>query len=482
MSPSPAVRPTPPARPWYARLPRQPHAVFLCLALTFGLGVLAANPPFQAPDEWENFYRAFQVSEGTIVGEKSETGAGGMLPGSLGFAAAPMGIAFHPERKMSGAIFRQMLYPIFTDWHGAPRGFMDFRHTVIYAPVGYAPQALGIDLGKLLTLGDLGVMYLARLAGFAACVGLGYTALRRMPFYRWSLMLLLLAPMGFYLMGSIAQDGVLIGEGALFVAVLAGLAANPGRAPTRGECAQLLVLAALMPIAKFVYLPMACLALVAVLPPPVGVGGPNRLRRRVRPGLLAARLGLGPRNFLPLYPGTYGHSTRPGGPAARGRPCAVGLRRAGGADAGRARWRHLPHGSRRSRLGRHRPPRLVLPHVRDRPAGLHRGGIRRRAANGLVAATAPACGRPCLRAPRLSRDVRQLERPRLAHADRRDPGALLSAAGSAGPDRRSALGRLARSGLGSRRAGRATRGDQCGRVPVGGGYTLLSLTFSGGEA
>jgi Predicted membrane protein (DUF2142) len=244
----------------------QPHSVFLALAVTFGLAVLMANPPFQAPDEWENFYRAFQVSEGTMVGQKLEDSAGGELPANLGFAAVPMSLAFHTDRKMTRAILDQMRKPPFLDWSIAPRGFFDFRHVVLYAPVGYLPQATGILLGRTLSIGDLGVMYLARLGGFAACVGLGYAALRRMPRHRWSLMLILLVPMNLYLMGSIAQDGLLTGVAVLLVALLARLAVDPGRRPGWREMAVILILAAVLPIAKFVYLPLAALAPLLVLP------------------------------------------------------------------------------------------------------------------------------------------------------------------------------------------------------------------------
>ncbi len=241
----------------------QPQFVFLALAATFGLAVLFANAPFLAADESDHFFRAFQLSQGTIIGEKLGDRSGGRLPA---LANKDMGnIPFHYENKMSRELFRRTLDPVFVDWSKLPRVFSPFPHTVVYAPPGYIPQVAAIVVGKFAHVGPLGLMYLARLAGFATCIWLGRSALRILPAYRWSCLVLLLCPMSLYLMGSVASDGVMIGCAWLMLALLLRMTGEK-RPPATGELVVLLALACILATAKLVYLPLAGLVPLFVLP------------------------------------------------------------------------------------------------------------------------------------------------------------------------------------------------------------------------
>ncbi len=248
----------------------RPEKVFLVLALTFGLAVMIANPPFQAPDEGDHFYRAFQISEGTMVGQEGFGNAGGSLPVIAFRVADPENISFHPEVKMTAAIWRKKAEPAWIDWSKAERAFCGFPHSVVYPPTSYVPQAAAIFTGRLLQVGPLGLMYLARLAGFAASIALGYAALRRLPVFRWSALVLLLCPMSLYLFGSVESDGVLITAAFLLAAWLARIASEASDA-TGSKLSgltqtTLLALAALLAIAKFVYVPLTLLVPVFLSP------------------------------------------------------------------------------------------------------------------------------------------------------------------------------------------------------------------------
>ncbi len=244
----------------------RPENVFLGLALTFGLAVMIANPPFQAPDEGDHFYRAFQISEGTVVGEKGFGNAGGALPVIAFRVADPENISFHPEVKMTAAIWRKKADPAWIDWSKAERAFCGFPHSVVYPPTSYVPQAAAIFIGRLIHLGLLGLMYLARLVGFAASIALGYAALRRLPVFRWSALVLLLCPMSLYLFGSMASDGVLITAAFLLLAVSARITLDEPRRATWRELALVVTLGGVLTLAKVVYLPLASVALLLVTP------------------------------------------------------------------------------------------------------------------------------------------------------------------------------------------------------------------------
>ncbi len=251
----------------------RPASVFLWLALTLGIVVLLLNPPFQAPDESDHFYRAFQISEGGFIGRKSSGVAGGSLPVYAVLVANPEGLPFHYEAKMTRAIWEKKWTPRTLDWRSADRTFCGFPHTVIYPPTSYLPPAIAIFLGRHAHLGPLALMYLARLAGFAASVTLGWFALQYLPVFRWAALVVLLCPMSLYLFGSVASDGVVITGAFLLVALIARAAANGGEPVTVRELIAILALAGLLAVAKVVYWPLALLALLLVWP---RLRGPKR--------------------------------------------------------------------------------------------------------------------------------------------------------------------------------------------------------------
>ncbi len=255
------------------------------LALLFGLAVLGANPPFEAPDEGAHFMRAFQLSEGHWVGERQATGTGGQIPVNLIRVTDPEGVAFHADVKMTRQMWREKWAPPFLRWDAAvPRVFFPFSNTAVAPPSSYLPQTLGIFLGRCLGIGPLGLMYLGRVAGLLVSVGLGYAALRCLPRFRWSAMLLLLCPMNLYLMGSVAPDGVLIGAAFLLTALALRTALDPDRRLSGLELAGVVVLLAFFLTVKFVYAPLVLAGVILIWP---------RLRSPQRVVLVLAGVGLG---------------------------------------------------------------------------------------------------------------------------------------------------------------------------------------------
>ena len=140
-----------------------PERMAPILFLLLGAIFFCLMPPFQAPDECNHFYRAYQIAELKLIPEKdSTTGAvGGYLPASLHATAHLFeDIPFHPEVKNSAermARARQIV--LVPD----EREFITFPNTAIWNPSLYIPQATGIALGRALNLHPLSLMYLGRL-------------------------------------------------------------------------------------------------------------------------------------------------------------------------------------------------------------------------------------------------------------------------------------------------------------------------------
>ncbi|PTX92579.1 DUF2142 domain-containing protein [Opitutus sp. ER46] len=242
----------------------RPERVFLAVGLVFGLMNLFLNPPFQAPDEPDHFFRAFQLSEGKLVGVRRGQQSGGDLPLPIMAVADTEGIAFHPEKKMSVAIIQKKLAPAEVDWTHAPRGYAHFPHTVVYSPVTYAPQIVALGLGKVVSAGPLLLLYLCRLAVLGAYLLVGWLALRRLPVRTWSCLLLLMVPMSLYLgSATAAPDSLLNCLAFLLVALAVAALARPAEAPERmGELVGFGLAVALVAILKNVYLPLGLAALL----------------------------------------------------------------------------------------------------------------------------------------------------------------------------------------------------------------------------
>lgn len=87
-----------------------PEKAFLIIGLIFGILFLLVVPPFQVPDEPNHFFRAYQLSEGEIIGEKQDNNAGGLVPKSLVDSMLLWSnLPFHPEQKTTSKQFIEAL-------------------------------------------------------------------------------------------------------------------------------------------------------------------------------------------------------------------------------------------------------------------------------------------------------------------------------------------------------------------------------------
>ena len=117
-----------------------PALFFLFTALTAGIFYAFLIPPFQSPDEPNHFLRAWQVSEGCWLPEKTtDQRLGGVLPASLAQVADSFAFLKNnpAARTTAGRIRATLDLPLSP---GNSR-FLDFANTASYAPSAYLPQA-----------------------------------------------------------------------------------------------------------------------------------------------------------------------------------------------------------------------------------------------------------------------------------------------------------------------------------------------------
>jgi uncharacterized membrane protein len=199
-------------------VPLTPEIIFLILGIIFGCTFTFLTPPFQVPDEINHFFRAYQVSEKHILGEVQNGIPGGTLPASLSqFASQYNDIPFHPEKKAS---LQQLKESFNIPLEKQNRDFFDFRNTVLYSPIPYLPQALGIKLASMMNRSPIVLLYAGRLMNLSVWLCLMAMAISLTPSFKWVFLSIALTPMSLFLAGSVSADPVTSGLCFLFLALI----------------------------------------------------------------------------------------------------------------------------------------------------------------------------------------------------------------------------------------------------------------------
>ena len=231
---------------------RQPEISFVWIGTIWGSMLLFVTPPFQVPDENRHFYRAYQVSEGELVGTKQNDTGGGDLPKSVIYTAEDPShviLRFHWERKYR---FRDTFILLSFPLEPQDRMFVSFV-SVIYSPVPYVPQVLAILPARLLALPPIVMMYFGRIFNFTAWLALTYLAIRITPIYRWLFVLLALMPMSIFQAASLSVDAVTNGLAFLTIAFFLRCAFDESKAVSLRDMVLLLLLTLCLSLCKVVY-------------------------------------------------------------------------------------------------------------------------------------------------------------------------------------------------------------------------------------
>ena len=235
-----------------------PHRVFLALAWSFGTLFAFLTPPFQVPDEYDHFHRAYQVSEGHLTETRRGNQGGGYLPSSLiAFQTqVSQGIPLHPDVKQNvKTLWAMWKMPL----RAEDRQFVVFPW---YAPTNYFPQGAAISIARHLGAGPLWLIYAGRLGNLLVWSLLIYCALRLTPILHWTLFLLALMPMSLWLAASNSADTVVNGTTFLFVATILRFALKDDRPMNARRLAALFLLGGAIALAKTAYLPLIMLFLL----------------------------------------------------------------------------------------------------------------------------------------------------------------------------------------------------------------------------
>jgi len=197
---------------------------FLFASLFFSALYALLIPPFQSPDEPNHFLRAYQVSEGHFVPQKTaDQRLGGFLPSSLGLVAGQFaGLKNDYDARICLENIRLAAsIPLLC----GERRFFDFANTAMYAPTAYAPQAAAIALIRPFGASPLQMLYAGRLANAWVWCLLVFAAIRMLPAQRAIMAVLALLPASLVMAASLNADTVT--NGLCFWVFAACLSAAP---------------------------------------------------------------------------------------------------------------------------------------------------------------------------------------------------------------------------------------------------------------
>ncbi|AGK97869.1 DUF2142 domain-containing protein [Clostridium pasteurianum] len=183
--------------------------IYVILSLIFGIIFVFINGPFQAPDEYSHFYRAYQISKGNLICEHHNNMNGAYVPKSLIMSnqiKLSEDIPFHSDKKFN--IKNIMFELTHVQLNPKDEMFVAIPNTSAYAPIMYLPQSMGIEIGKKFNLSPLALMYLGRLFNLIFSTTMIYFSMKNISSKKSLLFLFGLMPMLLYESASLSADGV----------------------------------------------------------------------------------------------------------------------------------------------------------------------------------------------------------------------------------------------------------------------------------
>lgn len=241
------------------------------ISLISGLILACVIPPFQAPDEVNHFYKAWQISEGQFLTLKENQRVGGYIPHSVDSLAHYFSqYRFAPQPDISA---QEILSALQLPLKPEVRSFRDYPNTGMYNPVGYLPQLLFMPVMIQLECPPLWILYAGRIGSVIVWSLSVWICLGWLPAYRVLFALLAFLPMSLFVHASVSADVVLNASAFILLALFLRKKQNP-QIVTKPEAWALGGVGMVLASVKLVYAPL--LLLLALLPVSVWGGSSRR--------------------------------------------------------------------------------------------------------------------------------------------------------------------------------------------------------------
>lgn len=185
------------------------------------------------PDEPAHFMRAFEISTGGIFSKPLSNGQfGDVLPRAISDC-------WNFSAKL--------------DW--SDKAEMGFTNTALYSFVNYIPQTIGILIARIFTKNVVVIHYAGRMSNFFAAFALSIFALKKIPFSKKILFLIMIFPVALQEMTSASPDALLNALSFSFIAFILNCAYQKEKVETK-DIVLICIMLCIISLCKIVYLGM----------------------------------------------------------------------------------------------------------------------------------------------------------------------------------------------------------------------------------
>ncbi len=192
----------------------KPEKIFLIFAILFGTAFLVVTPPYQVPDENYHFFQAFTISE---FYSNSNDGVQYIPEFYIKLDSAFKSIPFTLENK----VYLKEIIELFKKGQDSN----DLRVPFIcpashYSFMLYAPQVVGIWIGRLFSAPPIVVFYLGRIFAMIFWITVVYYSIKITPLPKWMFFLIVITPISLFQGVSMSADSVLNSISFILLAII----------------------------------------------------------------------------------------------------------------------------------------------------------------------------------------------------------------------------------------------------------------------
>lgn len=232
------------------------HQKYFLIAIILSCFYLFVPPMFTQSDETFHYYRAYQISDGNIISKFDKKGKGyAYLPESLTKTIYDDDDRF-PEYKNYSDIKKEINIPLNKD-----KKTRTYIRCASYVFLDYVPSIIGISIGKILSLSPYLIGILGRITSMLICTFFFALGIKRIPYAKKTMMLILLCPVILAYTSSISADTVINSISFLFLATILNYKKNKTKLDIK-KYLELSLMIIIISVCKTTYLPLISLLLL----------------------------------------------------------------------------------------------------------------------------------------------------------------------------------------------------------------------------
>lgn len=234
------------------------HQKFFLITGFVGVMLIFTTPLFSNSDEKAHFFRIYEITQGSITTPKENNVIiGSKMPSSL------WEIFSYKETNMK---YKDVIYVaknIHLNEENVKDYLSEYYTASVYSPVNYAPQIIGVLLGKILNLNIYYIAILGRITGYICYLVLCTYAIKKLPCKKLFASLILMMPTMISFSVTLTGDLLTNAISIFFISYICEILYNKRKTSSK-DYIILGILATILALCKLVYLPL--IGLVFLLP------------------------------------------------------------------------------------------------------------------------------------------------------------------------------------------------------------------------